>query len=225
MITITPQLAIQATLNGDWEKAIELNLELLKVDSHNIETLNRLAFAYTVLGKIQEARNIYNQVLELDKTNPIALKNMKRLGDVNRRNNVTPFALQHDTFLEVVGQTKMVTLLNPAPANVLRTLQVGQAVQLVIKRSKIFILTQQEQYVGMLPDDISRRLVQFISGGNQYVAHMHSVDDKNPCIFIRETKRVSRFKNQPSFIDAETLSPLTVHRNSHDDEGFEAAEE
>ncbi len=212
MTTVTPSIAIQATLNGNWEQAIELNTQILDENPADLDSLNRLAFAYTVLGKIKEARETYEKVLEIDKTNPIAMKNIKRLGDVNRRNNVTPFSMQHDTFLEEVGKTKMVTLLNPAPANVLRTLQVGQSVELVIKRSKIFAITDGDQYVGMLPDDISRRLTKFIDGGNMYVAHMRSVEEKAPCIFIRETKRAGRFKNQPSFIDVEKPLPFTIHK-------------
>jgi Flp pilus assembly protein TadD len=71
------QQAIQATLEGNWELAIAINEDLLKGNPSDIETLNRLAFAYSILGKTTQAKKAYKKVLEIDIFNPIALKILK----------------------------------------------------------------------------------------------------------------------------------------------------
>lgn len=202
MILIKNQ-AIQTALTGDWNTAIALNQELLKEDPKDIETLNRLAFAFSAVGNIKDARTTYQKVLKIDGQNPIALKNIRRLSETD---NKTP-CLSHfcfgnidALFIEESGKTKVVELVNVAPSKILTHLLAGETLILTIKRFKIFILDKNNQYVGVLPDDIGRRLIKFIKGGNTYDAYTKSVENNKVSVFIKETKRSARFKNQPSFI-------------------------
>ncbi len=198
MIPLKSQ-AIQIALTGDWEKAIQLNNEILKEDPKDIDTLNRLAFAFNILGKAKEAKDTYQKVLDIDPANPIALKNLKKLTGGTSPTKAS-LHIATNMFLEESGKTKIVTLVNTAPKQIVKTLQLGQLLTLSIKRSKIFVLEEQKQYIGMLPDDISRRLIKFLEGGNQYAAYVKSATENDVVIFIREVKRVSKFKNQPSFL-------------------------
>jgi len=195
--------AIQTALMGDWENAILLNQSLLEENPNDIDTLNRLAYALASVGNIQEAKAIYQKVLDLDTQNPIALRNLKRLNSYNasHTNNRTHVFYSNLTnlFIEEPGKTKVLDLLNVADKKVLTLLRSGEPLTLCIKRMKIFMLDQNKQYIGMLPDDVGRRLIRFIKGGNQYDAYIKSVDNNKVTIFIREIKRVARFKNQPSF--------------------------
>lgn len=199
--------AIQTALNGDWEQAIVLNLELLKENSQDIEALNRLAFAYNILGKTKEAKQTYQKVLTLDKQNLIAMKNLKRLGVLSSPSNGhMPTLKSHGvtTFLEESGKTKVVDLVNIAESKVIMHLIAGEVVQLRIKRSKIFILDAKNQYIGMLPDNIGTRLIRFMSTGNQYEAYIKSIEGNHKAsIFIRETKRATSLRNVPSFLTTE----------------------
>lgn len=197
------QQAIQATLEGNWDLAITINEDLLKGDPSDIETLNRLAFAYTIVGKTTHAKKTYKKVLELDIFNPIALKNLKRLGNnADSDTNGAP-QLVTNMFLEENGKTKIVSLINIAPSKVIQSLQTGQALQFCIKRSKIFVLDKKEQYLGMLPDDIGKRLIKFLDGGNEYEVYVKSLEPHSISVFIREKKRSSKFKNQPTFVTGE----------------------
>lgn len=223
-------LAIQATLKGDWQKAIELNLAILKENPKDLESLNRLAFAYTVIGKIKEAKSTYNKVLKIDNANPIALKNIKRLGETATRKVVqTNFQIDNNMFLEEVGKTKIISLVNTAPPKTIRMLQVGQAVVLSIKRLKIFVLNEAKQFLGMLPDNISKRLIKFMKGGNLYASYIKAVDQHGVTIFIKETKRVARFKNQPSFvvsdIPKQSFNMSSNKRKNHEVESDEETSE
>lgn len=210
--------AIQIALTGNWEEAIALNKEILETEPADIDTLNRLAFAYTVIGNLKEAKDVYQKVLDIDSANPIAIKNLKRLGTTGIK---TKPALHISTnmFLEESGKTKIVTLVNTAPTQVIKTLQMGQLLNLCIKRSKIFVQDEQKQFVGMLSDDIGKRLIKFLEGGNEYESYVKSAHDHEVVIFIKESKRANKFKNQPSFLFGDkTRLSLSLKKNHDLDE-------
>ena len=196
--------AIQTALMGDWQNAVTLNQTLLEENPDDIDTLNRLAFALGSLGNIKEARDIYQKVLTLDMQNPIALRNLKRLSGAiggKPQNGVASIPLTN-VFIEEPGKTKVIELINVADKKALVTLRAGETLMISVKRMKIFLLDSQKNYVGMLPDDISKRLIEFINGGNAYEAFVKTVDHK-VVVFIRETRRSTKFKNQPSFASSE----------------------
>jgi len=196
-------LAIQTALEGDWQNATSINKDLLHDNPNDTETLNRLAFAFTVLGKIKEAKIIYKKVLEIDPLNPIAARNLKRLME-NKKNlngnqhDASPMHV-HNTFLEETGKTKIVELVNIAQPQIISNLQLGQPLTISVKRLKIFVQNEAKQYIGVLPDDIGKRLIRFIKGGNQYDALVRSAGSHRVVVFLKEIKRVPRFKNLPSF--------------------------
>lgn len=228
--------AIQTALMGDWNNAISLNESLLQENPNDIDTLNRLAFAYSSTGNVKEAKNIYQKVLSLDAQNPIALRNLKRLSGSGSSAKSSPITPSHvsNLFIEEPGRTKVIELHNVADKKVIAPLRSGESLQLVIKRMKIFLLDQNKQYVGMLPDDIGRRLIRFMNGGNQYEAYIKSVDGNKVTIFAREVKRTSRFKNQPSFLPQERTKLFVTTRidgkntkksdsETEDEEGYNEA--
>lgn len=191
--------AIKTALTGNWEEAVRLNKILLEENPEDIETLNRLALAYMVLGKTSDAKKVSQKVFDLDPLNPIALKNLKKIKEKTICASSTTFQINNN-FLEETGKTKIVELVNIAQAKVIEELRIGESVELCIKRSKIFVLKDGKQYVGVLPDDIGRRLIKFIKSGNKYEAYIKSICPHKVHVFIKEMKRVSKYKNQPSFI-------------------------
>ena len=200
-MTPSKNAAIKTALLGDWQKASTINKALLSSDPNDIDTLNRLAFAFTVLGKIKEAKTMYRKVLKIDTLNPIALRNVRRLNELGvkgiKKDSFPQFS-KH-TFLEETGKTKTIELINIAQPKITSWLRTGQALTISIKRSKIFIQDTQNQYIGVLPDDIGQRLIKFIKGGNIYEACIKSASRHLVIIFIKEIKRATRFKNYPSF--------------------------
>ena len=214
MLTLKNQ-AIQTALVGDWTTAINLNQQILEEDPNDIDTLNRLAFAFLSAGNPKDAKELYEKVLSLDMKNPIALRNLKRLGDpVSKK----PTILINNLFIEEPGKTKVMDLINIADRKVIVYLRSGEKLVLTIKRSKIFVLDLENQFIGMLPDDTGQRLIKFIEAGNEYEAYVRTVDSNKVSIFIRETKRIKKFKHQPSFVSANdkklALSSTTNHAKS-----------
>ncbi len=210
MISLKSQ-AIQNALIGEWENAISLNQLILKDEPDDINTLNRLGFAYLSQGNVKDAKKAFEKVLTLDMKNPIALRNIKRLnGSGNKRTNMP----LNNLFIEETGKTKIIELVNLADKKILSFLRSGEKLTIRIKRNKIFALDSEDRYIGMLPDDICRRLTEFMNGGNEYDAYVWTADDNKICTFIREVKRVKRYSNQPSFISNEK-SKLTYDKGSH----------
>ena len=202
--------AIQTALVGDWDNAIAYNKLILQEEPDDIDTLNRLAFAYLSQGNIKESKNLYQKVLSLDMKNPIAIRNLKRLGDsFTKRVN---FQL-NNLFIEEPGKTKIIELINVADKKIVSHLRSGERLTLSIKRMKIFAIDQDNQYIGMLPDDLCKRLIKLIHGGNKYESYTRTAESNKIIIFIRELKRVKKFKDQPSFINTEKAK-LSLENNS-----------
>lgn len=199
MISLKSQ-AIQTALVGDWSNAININQLILQEEPNDIDTLNRLAFAFMSLGNIKDAKGLYEKVLSLDMRNPIAIRNLKRLNESKTKKISTPL---NNLFIEEPGKTKVIELINIADKKIISHLRSGEMLLVRIKRNKIFALDLENQFIGMLPDDICQRLIKFINGGNQYEAYVRTVDNNRVSIFIRETKRVKRYKNEPSFLSTE----------------------
>ncbi|HSW47585.1 MAG TPA: hypothetical protein VLG67_00745 [Candidatus Saccharimonadales bacterium] len=209
MISLKSQ-AIQTALVGDWHNAINLNELILKEYPDDINTLNRLGFALLSVGNAKDAKTVYEKVLSLDMKNPIAIRNIKRLdGKNSTKSNIT----LNNLFIEETGKTKIIELVNIADKKVIADLRSGEKISIRIKRNKIFALDTEDRYIGMLPDDIGRRLTEFMNGGNIYDAYIWTVDDNKICIFIREVKRAKKYTNQPSFIsnDKHKATLETIH--------------
>lgn len=199
--------AIQTALVGDWTNAISLNQSILAEEPNDIDTMNRLAFAFLSSGDPKNAKEIYEKVLMLDMQNPIAIRNLKRLNDGNIKR--VP-VLINNLFIEEPGKTKVIELNNIAEKKVISHLRSGEKLDLKIKRNRIFAYDQEEQFVGMLPDDLCQRLIKFMEAGNEYESYVRTVDSNKVSVFIREVKRVPKFKNQPSFVSAGEKAKLTL---------------
>lgn len=215
------QTAINAALAGDWQKAISANQSLLKDDKNDINTISRLAHAYTQIGKLDEAKKLYKKILTIDKYNLIAQKKMERLGTVSKGSKPGNYSrlispvMSPSLFIEEPGKTKTISLLNTAPANKLSRLNPGESVLLCPKRHSIEIRTLDKNYIGVLPDDFAFRLLKFIKAGYDYEVFVKNATKNCVNIFIKEVKRAKRFKSQPSFLTAGSVP--SRHAASHHD--------
>jgi tetratricopeptide (TPR) repeat protein len=209
MLTLKNQ-AIQTALIGDWPTAINLNQLILQEDPEDIDTLNRLGFAFLSSGNPKEAKKLYEKVLSLDKQNPIAIRNLKRVSD-DKGKKVS--IMISNLFIEEPGKTQVMDLINIADKKIIAPLRCGEKLSIRIKRSKIFAYDMDNQFIGMLPDDTCQRLVNFINAGNEYEGYVKTVDNNKVSIFIRELKRVKKFMNQPSFVSGNEKSKASSHKH------------
>lgn len=205
-IFLLEKKAIEAALSCLWEEAIAANKEIIKIDSHDIRALNRLARAYWEIGSLDAAKLYYQKVLVFDQYNPIATKNLARLIDqeknhidkrtaVNKINEGPPA----DIFLEEPGKTKVLKLWKLASPEILAQINCADRVDLILKKHFVLVNSLDGIYLGCLPQDVSARLIFLIDGGNRYEAFVKAIDRHNLEIFVKEIFRCARLKNLPSF--------------------------
>lgn len=225
--------AIDAALEANWDLALKLNKQIIKIDPQNIDALNRQAKAYMELGRSNLARKCYNQVLIIDPYNPIALKNLKIIKSF--KSNGLPVCahvkdrLSPSLFLQEPGKTKMVSLLKVAEPQKLSQAFCGMRVEMAVKNRKITIVDQGGNYLGVLPDDVSHHLLRLSKGGNKYELFIKSIRVNSLQVIIKETFRSKKFKNQPSFLEyAEGVSSanmITTYDSGGDEDSEESEEE
>jgi len=123
------QQAIDAALDSKWELALKLNKQIIRLDSLNIDALNRMAKAYIELGKGNLAKKFYSEVLKIDPYNPIALKNLKIIKSCKPNGN---FSFKSIITL-ASGPPSISTVLPPGSwANIASPCPMSKAVTLTI---------------------------------------------------------------------------------------------
>ncbi|OGK13831.1 hypothetical protein A3H80_01110 [Candidatus Roizmanbacteria bacterium RIFCSPLOWO2_02_FULL_37_19] len=199
--------AVDAALDNNWDKAIRLNKEIVAVENENVDACLGLAFAYLQKGDLAEAKKYYRKALKYDATNQIARNNLEKItilskkGDLPEKFNKRDVSLDPNTFINVRGKTKVVTLLNIGQSDVLVKLKIGEKVFLKLKKRRIEVRNKKEEYIGCLPDDISKRLIYFLEAKSKYTSFVKEATKNSVDIFIREDKRGKKVLNYESFPD------------------------
>ena len=182
--------AVQAALGADWPRAVELNKAMLEAAPDDVEIRCRLGRALHETGKVDEARAAYEEVLRVEPHNLVAnrmLQRLKALGEVNKRAVQTKTKTQPRLFIEDMGRTGIVRLINTAPAPILARYSAGTEVELQPAGELLAVHASDKELVGFLEPKIGRRLLTFMRAGNQYIAALVSADQQNAKVAIRET--------------------------------------
>ena len=182
--------AVQAALEADWAKAIELNTKILEQNADDLEARNRLGRALLETGKLEEARAAYAAVLKVEPNNPIALRNVARVGTLlehKTKTNITKSKTQPRLFIEDMGKTGILRLINPAPPQVVAKYSPGAEAELRERDGLIAVHARDGELLGFLEPKVGRRLLDLINTGNEYVVAVVSNDQQNPRVAIRET--------------------------------------
>ena len=198
------QLAIEASLEGSYQKAIALNLKILKLKKKYLPALNRLGKCYFLLNDFVKAKKYYQFALQADRFNSIAKRNLKMIIKTDNQKNglVGKDGSSHASycyeFIEIPGKTKLVSLLKLNDISKLCHLKPGQSVELHYQKRSIRIYTQN-CYIGCVADDLACRLLSLVKKGNCYSAYIQSVTDHKVFIFIKEVTQSVKNKNVVSF--------------------------
>ena len=194
------QKAISAALKANWNDALELNKQVLKYDPKDVDALNRLARAYSELGKITKAKKTAQKVIGIDPHNTIATKALEKWKSLKEGEKEIPSRFSARVFLEEPGKTKIITLLHLGDCGkVIANLDSGDEVMFKIGNHRISVCTVSKKYIGRLPDDVSVNLIKLIKMGNEYQAFIKSSKPQEVKIFVRETKRAKELADIPSF--------------------------
>lgn len=182
--------AVHAALEADWPRAVELNRAILESSPDDLEARSRLGRALLELGRVDEARAAYEEVLRSEPHNLIAnrtLGRIKTLAEVGKRPVQTRTKTQARLFIEDMGKTGIVRLINTAPGTILARYSPGVEVSLQTSGELVAVYASDKALLGFLEPKVGRRLIQFLEAGNEYVAALVSLEVQNVRIAIRET--------------------------------------
>jgi len=221
---ILEQKAIDAAIKFEWDLAIELNKKIIALEKKNVGAYLRAGFAYMQLKKFNEAKKYYKIALKIQSSNTVAKENLEKikiLGTRKTKKNITNnLNLDPNLFLEIPGKTRTFFLVNLGQKNILAQVNTGEEVYLKPKRKKIEIRTKDNDYVGSLPDDISKRLIFFLKVGSHYRCFLKEISLNKVVIFIREEKKgqkVSRFLSFPTNIQTNVANLVEEEEEESED--------
>ena len=103
--------------------------------------------------------------------------------------------------MTVKGKTRTVTLINLGQADVLAQLQVGEIVLLQVRKRRLEVRNHMSEYIGCLPDDISKRLIFFLEAKSEYETIIKEATKHSVEVFIKERKKGAKVRNFISFPD------------------------
>ncbi len=204
-------IAIQMALQGQWERAVDLNRSILESFPADVDACNRLGKAMTELGRYADARNSYMKAIEIDPLNLIARKNLSRLSTLGKsapkkkgkKAKAASQKLSPEMFIEERGKTTITELARP-DMEVANQLTAGDLVKLARdKKGNVFVKTIAGDRFGDFEPRLGQRLVKLLDGGNEYVAAISSLHEDGVKLFIRETLQSASQVGKLSF-------PLTV---------------
>lgn len=209
--------AVKAALNQQWQQAADLNREILAENPESIESNNRLARALQELGHVDDARQAYQRVLELDPYNTIAQKNLTKLEQGTSTGSAT--IANNELFLEEPGKTRSVVIEKPNQKK-LTTHSSGELLKLELKNDQLALVAGNGDVLGYLESTLSSHLTKLIQLGNEYSAYLLNAAD-NPQAFLRETKQSTAGSKFISFartspIGGNLSTPKSLHKDVDD---------
>src|SRR6266545_1399885 len=220
--------AIPAALQGRWPEAADLNREIIEYFPGDVDAYNRLGKAQTELGRYGDAKGAYMKALEIDPLNSIAQKNLNRLASLGEQEAAPRPAgrkLSPQMFIEETGKTGVTVLVRPN-MDIAARMTAGDQVNLQRQNGSLVIQSMAGEYVGEVERRLSQRLIKLMEGGNEYIAAISALDDKEVRLFIRETFQHSSQTGKLSFPPTvtETFRPYVkgrlLRRDVDDDEGY-----
>ncbi|MDQ3400117.1 MAG: tetratricopeptide repeat protein [Chloroflexota bacterium] len=194
--------SISAALEADWPRAIDLNKKILGAVPEDVEARNRLGRAHLEQGKLDDARAAFAEVLKLEPNNPIALRNQARITSLvehKTKPHLTKTRTQSRLFIEDMGKTGILRLMNPAPPHILFKYSPGADAELRESEGLIAVHARDGEMLGFLEPKVGRRLLELLKSGNQYVVALVANDQVYPRVAIRETFQSSENAHRISF--------------------------
>ena len=181
--------AIDLAMQGRWQEAVAANKALLENFPGDVDACNRLARAYMELGEYKLAREAYQRAVGIDPYNTIARRNLERLsllGEAPAAGEAVFEKVELQQFIEEVGKSGVVNLVNLASPEVLARMVAGNKVSLKVAGSNLLAENSKGEYLGQVKSRHGLRLIKLMAGGNQYSASIVRLDDGLVTIIIRE---------------------------------------
>lgn len=204
--------AVAAATAADWAEAARINERILELGPDS-EAENRLAKALWEQGELAAAREHYQAALAIDPTSRIAERNINRLRVLMaeagshtvpaKPGSKAPVSI----FVEETGKTGFAFLVDLAGSGDLAQVNPGDTVELVPQGPRLRAISNGV-HIGVVEPRVAARLLKLMADGNQYLAGVTSLGDKDVRIIIRETYQDPQNFGKVSFPTAARVSDL-----------------
>jgi len=194
--------AVAAALDADWPRAVDLNAKIIEGAPDDVEARNRIGRAFIELGRLEEAKASFAEVLKAEPYNSIAIRGTQRVDQLlehKAKPVITQSKTQPRLFIEDMGKTGILRLINPAPAYILARYSAGAECQLREQEGLLAVHARDGELLGFLEPKVGRRLIDLIRTGNQYIAAIASNDQANARVAIREVLSSAENASRISF--------------------------
>ena len=214
--------AVGLALNGEWERAVEVNRAILELFADDVEAMNRLAKALIELGSYEEAGGVLDHVCDIAPHNNIARKNRARVEQMLGSNSAaTTRHARRSTgapqlFIGESGKSATTVLRHTPRLLSLALVSPGDPATLAIEHHGISVYADDGQYLGQIEPRLGHRLARFIDGGNTYAAAIVGVNGDGISIIIHETSRHRSLQHVASFHTR--AAPQSAPRHERDDD-------
>lgn len=210
--------AIKLALQENWQEAIQTNLELLELDSNNLNAKMRLGKAYLQLKEFGKAEKIFKEVLQKDTINQIARKNyeLAKSKKINQHAGVS----NNKSMLKEPGITEETTVLLTAPRITANSFSYGTEFKLKILKTKVGVLNG-DTVVGNLEDEkVVRKLNLAVRLNARIKAYFIRGQDKVISILIRSSEPVFKGDKQDikPYLKKGSIEEPEIEVESFDDE-------
>ncbi len=149
-VQVLSKKAIDAALKNNWEKAIQHNQKILEKNPEDKNSKIRLGRAYIKVEKFNDAKKIFEEILEEDPINSVAMKNYKLASENNPDNKGGGSNNHNKVLIKEPGTTAQVEI--SAPENILSTLEPGQPLCIRSYKTKICFFTDRKKGIGSSRD-------------------------------------------------------------------------
>jgi len=198
--------ALELAGEGRWEESEQVNRDILARFPRDFEAMNRLGKAFAEQHRYSDARDIYQKVLEIEPTNPIARKNVARMEllstqpvDTNGAVREARPQARQAMFIEEPGQSAMQLVESAVAQTTLSKLISGDHLELRQQGESVGVYNWEGEFIGFLPARVGHRLSAMMANGNQYQAAVAAVLDGALRIVVRETFRSPENSGRLSF--------------------------
>ena len=185
--------AVGLALEGEWERATEVNRAVLELFADDVEAMNRLAKALIELAQYDEAKEVLGRVTSIAPYNNIAKKNLARLNGLESSpiyaKKVRKATAAPQLFIEESGKSGTTVLRKTGSSQTVATIVASDPANLVVENNTIMVYTRDGEYLGQVEPKLGQRLIRLMGGGNKYEAAVIGVKTQGISIIIRETYR------------------------------------
>jgi tetratricopeptide (TPR) repeat protein len=138
--------AIQASLKGNWDLAIELNNKILEKNPNSLDAKIRLGRAYLVKKDFDKAKKLFEEVLKKDPINKIAKKNLQIAKQKRIENPATPQNTK--SLLKTPGTTEQTTFKISNKSIKCESFAPGEEFDLKIRKNTVGVYRKDGKLIG-----------------------------------------------------------------------------